>query len=324
MINLLELCADANTIGISGHIQPDGDCVGSTMALWQFLTKVYPEKTIEVRIDKPPATFHYMKGVSNIVYPKSVDEIETIYDVFILADTVAEPDRIGNAYPYFHSAKKTINIDHHITNSGSGDYNYIDATASSASELVYDLIAFADPEGKYMDEELAQTIYSGIIQDCGVFQYSNTSPKTLNIAAKLIAYGFDFATLIEETFYEKTFVQNKLLGLALDNCALTPDGILCYTIVDRKELESVGGADDDFEGIVNQLRHTKGAEVAALIKQTAKGNYKVSLRSGNLIDVSKVAAGLKGGGHKKAAGCTIDGNHDELVEIIWNEIKKQM
>jgi len=109
MINLLELCKDANTIGISGHIQPDGDCVGSTMALWQFLSKAFPEKTVEVRIDKPPVTFDFIKGISEIVYPKNnleennfdKGELETVYDVFIVADSVAEPDRIGAAYPYF-------------------------------------------------------------------------------------------------------------------------------------------------------------------------------------------------------------------------------
>ena len=203
MIDVLKECAGAKSIAISGHIRPDGDCVGAAMGLYQYLTNAMEETEVDVLLESPSDVFSDIKGVKQIISEMTED---TVYDVFIVVDSV--PDRIGFAYPYFKSAKKTINIDHHISNGGGTcDVEYIVPTASSASELVYDLV-----DKQYMDEELARTIYIGMIHDTGVFQYSNTSPKTLRIAADLLEYGFDFPKLIDETFYEKTYVQSQILG----------------------------------------------------------------------------------------------------------------
>lgn len=317
-MNLIAVCRKAQTIGISGHIRPDGDCIGSTCALWQFLKKVFPKKQIDVRLEKPADIYDFIPGVTDIV----TDDRDMVYDVFFVIDSV--PERIGRAEKYYQTAKTKVNIDHHITNPGCGDLCYIDAAASSASELVYDLIREADPEGKYMDEVLAKTIYLGIIQDCGVFQYSNTSPKTLRIAAELIAYGFDFPKLIDETFYEKTYVQNRVLGFALCNSGRCLSDSFIYSIITGKDMEALHADDHDFEGVVNQLRYTKGVKVAALLHETGEGTYKVSLRSGGAVDVSRVAAAFGGGGHVRAAGCTIGGSQEEMVEKLTAEIAKQL
>lgn len=332
MINLISLCQNAETIGISGHIRPDGDCVGSTCGLWQFLKKVFPDKRIDVRLEKPADIYAFVPGVAEIVTDEAeivtdkaepvADGAEPVYDVFFVIDSV--PDRIGAAEKYFRRAKTKVNIDHHITNPGGGDLCYIDAAASSASELVYDLIKEADPEGRYMDAALAETIYLGIIQDCGVFQYSNTSPKTLRIAAELIGYGFDFPKLIDETFYEKTNVQNRVLGFALSNSRLCLSDAFIYSIVTRKDMEALHAGDHDFEGVVNQLRYTKGVKAAALLHETDDGSYKVSLRSGGEVDVSRVAACFGGGGHVRAAGCTLTGSGEEIAARLTAEIEKQL
>ncbi len=318
MINLISLCQNAEKIGISGHVRPDGDCVGSTMGLWQFLSKRFPKKRVEVRLERPADVFDFIPGVSEIVD----NEEDVVYDVYFVVDSV--PDRIGGAEKYYKSAKTKVNIDHHITNKGSGDVCYIDATASSASELVYDLIKEADPEGEFMDEALAKTLYLGIIQDCGVFGYSNTSPKTLRIAANLISYGFDFPKLIDETFYEKTFLQNKVLGEALRKSVLCLSGQFVYSILTREDMNRLGAGDHDFEGIVNQLRYTKGVKAAAFLHETVDGSYKVSLRSGGMADVAKAAAALGGGGHVRAAGCTLEGTPEEIVERLVAQISEQL
>lgn len=318
MINLISLCQNAEKIGISGHVRPDGDCVGSTMGLWQFLSKRFPKKRVEVRLERPADVFDFVPGVSEIVD----NEEDVVYDVYFVVDSV--PDRIGGAEKYYKSAKTKVNIDHHITNKGSGDVCYIDAAASSASELVYDLIKEADPEGEFMDEALAKTLYLGIIQDCGVFGYSNTSPKTLRIAADLISYGFDFPKLIDETFYEKTFLQNKVLGEALSKSELCLSGQFVYSILTREDMNRLGAGDHDFEGIVNQLRYTKGVKAAAFLHETVDGAYKVSLRSGGMVDVAKAAAALGGGGHVRAAGCTLEGTPEEIVERLAAQILEQL
>ncbi len=318
MMNLISLCQNAEKIGISGHIRPDGDCVGSTMGLWQFLSKRFPEKKVEVRLEKPAELYDFIPGVSEIV---DNDE-DVTYDVFFVVDSV--PERIGDAEKFYKAARKKVNIDHHITNKGAGDVCYIDAAASSASELIYDLIKEADPEGAYMDEALAMTLYLGIIQDCGVFGYSNTSPKTLRIAADLISYGFDFPKLIDETFYEKTFIQNKVLGEALSKSVLCLSGQFIYSVITREDMNRLGAGDHDFEGIVNQLRYTKGVKAAAFLHETLEGSYKVSLRSGGMVDVAKAAAALGGGGHVRAAGCTLEGTPEAIAERLTAQISEQL
>lgn len=318
MINLISLCENAEKIGISGHIRPDGDCVGSTCGLWQFLRKVFPDKQIDLRLEKPADIYDFVPGIAQI----TDHEEETVYDVFFVLDSV--PDRTGSAEKYYKSAKVKVNVDHHITNPGCGDFCYIDAGASSASQLVYDLIKEADPKGKYMDVMLAETIYLGIIQDCGVFQYSNTSPKTLKIAAELISYGFDFPGLIESTFYEKTYVQNQVLGFALNHSTRCLADRFIYSVITRQDMEALGAGDHDFEGIVNQLRYTKGVLVAALLRETKEGSYKVSLRSGGEVDVAKVAAAFGGGGHVRAAGCTLGGKREEMTFRLAEKIAEQL
>lgn len=318
MIHLISLCQNAETIGISGHIRPDGDCVGSTCGLWQFLKKIFPDKQIDLRLERPAEIYNFIPGVADIVE----DETDMVYDVFFALDST--PDRIGAALKYYQAAKIKVNIDHHITNPGKGDACYIDADASSASELVYDIIKAADSEGRYMDAVIAQTLYMGIIQDCGVFQYSNTSPKTLRIAADLIAYDFDFSKLIDETFYEKTYVQNQVLGFALSKSERMLSDAFIYSVITREDMEKLGAGEHDFEGIVNQLRYTKGVCVAALLHQTEDGTYKVSLRSAGEVDVSKVAETFGGGGHIRAAGCSLEGTQEKMVTCLAEEIARQL
>jgi phosphoesterase RecJ-like protein len=164
----------------------------------------------------------------------------------------------------------------------------------------------------------------GIIQDCGVFQYSNTSPKTLRIAAELIAYGFDFSKLIDETFYEKTYVQNRVLGAALLKSKICLSDAFIYSMITQQDMDELGAGEHDFEGVVSQLRYTKDVKAAALLHETADGTYKVSLRSNGEVDVSKVAAAFGGGGHVRASGCTLSGTAEEMEAALIREIAKQL
>ena len=315
MMDLRKECEGAKTIAISGHIRPDGDCIGATMGLYQYLGKVLPEAQIDVLLETPSEVFGDIKGVKQII---SAKEDDTVYDVFIVADST--PDRIGFAYPYYEKAKKTINIDHHISNTGNlCDAEYIVPNASSASELVYDLI-----DKQYMDEELARTIYIGMIHDTGVFQYSNTSPKTLRIAADLLEYGFDFPKLIDETFYEKTTVQSQILGRTLLESILVLDGQCAVGVVTKKVMDFYGVTSKDFEGIVNQLRIIKGVEVAIFMYEKDTLEFKVSLRSCGKVDVSKVAEYFHGGGHVRAAGCNINGTYRDVINNLTEQIEKQL
>lgn len=314
MINILEECKGAKTIGIGGHIRPDGDCVGSCMSLYLYLKKELPGADIDVFLQKPADIFSCIEGVEEI-HTDFVSDKQ--YDVFFALD--CEKERLGEAEKFFDNAGKTVNIDHHISNSGSGDLNYIVPDASSASELVYDLL-----EKDKISEPIAKAIYIGIIHDTGVFQYSNTAPKTLQTAAELIKFGFDFPKLIEETFYQKSYVQNQILGRALLESILFMHGRCVVSSIDKKTMEFYDVDSKDLDGIVNQLRNTKGVDCAVFMYETGVLEYKVSLRSNEKVNVAKVAEYFGGGGHVRAAGCTMKGTFHDVINNLSLHIEEQL
>lgn len=315
-MDIFEEVKDAATIGISGHIRPDGDCVGSVMGLYLYLKKVCPKAKVEVMLEKPADVFACIKGMEEI-HTDFASDIES-FDVFFALD--AAKDRLGEAEKYFDGAKKKVNIDHHISNKGCGDVNYIMPKASSTSELIYDLIS----DKSLLDEEIAKVLYIGIVHDTGVFQYSNTAPSTLKAAAELISYGFDFSRLIDETFYEKTYVQNQILGRALLESILFMNGKCVVSMVDKRTMSFYEAQPHDLEGIVSQLRSTKGVECAIFMYQTDTLEYKVSLRSNGKVDVAKVAAFFGGGGHVRAAGATMQGTFHDIVNNLSDQIAAQL
>ena len=314
MKKIVEELKGAKSIAISGHIRPDGDCVGSCMGLYLYLTKEMPDSDVDVFLEKPSDVFNCIQGVDAIKDAACYQEAE--YDVFIALD--CSKDRMGDAEVIYDHAKKTINIDHHISNSGCGDVNYLRADASSASELVYELL-----DVEKMDVEIAKALYIGIIHDTGVFQYSNTAPATLIAASELIKFGFDFPKIIEETFYEKTFVQNQILGRALLESILFMDGKCIVAVISKKKMDFYGVTGKDLDGIINQMRNTKGVECAIFLYELDNLEYKVSMRSGGQINVSSIAQFFGGGGHVRAAGCTVKGTAHDVINNISAQIELQ-
>lgn len=312
--DLLDECKGAERIGISGHVRPDGDCVGACLGLGRYLGKCLPEAKVRVFLEKPADIFRDLAGFGEIVsdFPQ-----EEPFDVFFILDTTA--DRIGDADKYFRAAGKTVNIDHHISNSGSGHINYIQPDVGSTCELVYDLL-----EPGRLDREIAMALYTGIIHDTGVFQYSNTTPATLEKGARLIGYGFDFPKLIRETFYQKSYVQAQILGRALMESIRFMDGKCIVSAIERRTMEFYDVEPKDLDGIVNQLRNIAGVECAIFMYQTGVLEYKVSLRSGEKVNVAEVAVYFGGGGHVRAAGCTMTGTFHDCVNNLSLHIEKSM
>lgn len=320
MIDIIKECEGAKLIGITGHTNPDGDCIGTTLGLWQFLKKAMPQTEVTVYLEPIPEQFLFIKGAKEICQDYTKD---ICHDVMFVMDSV--PERCGDAQKYIDSAKKVINIDHHISNKGLCQINYIKPQASSAAQVLYELIA-SKPEYKaHMDMEMAQTIYIGVIHDSGVMQYSNTSPETLRIVADLISYGFDFSKLIDETFYEKTQKQSKILGKALMDAKPYLDGKCMTSLISKETMDEFDVVKADLSGIVNQLRIIKGVVVAVFGYQIDEETYKFSLRScTDDVDVSKVSGVFGGGGHVRAAGCSIKGAPEECLEKILKELEKQL
>lgn len=313
-LDLIKECREASRIGISGHIRPDGDCVGAVLGLQMYLRKCLPEADVRVYLERPADIFHEIKGFDEILsdFPD-----EAAFDVYFVLDCSA--DRIGGAEKYYRAAGKKINIDHHISNPGCGDVNYIRPEVGSTCELIYDLI-----DADQLDREMAMAIYIGMIHDTGIFQYSNTTPATMEKGARLITYGFDFPRLIRETFYQKSYVQTQIMGRALMESIRFMDNRCIVSAVDRKTMDFYGAEPKDLDGIVNQLRNIDGIECAVFMYQTGVLEYKVSLRTGESVNAAEVAACFGGGGHARAAGCTMQGTFHDCVNNLSRHIAEQM
>ena len=314
MMRIIDEVKDAKSIAVSGHIRPDGDCVGSVMGLYLYLQKEMPGAQIDVYLDKPADIFACISHIDDI---KSGFTTDKVYDVFIVLDTM--PDRLGDAEPIYHNARKKINIDHHISNPGCGDVNVIEPERSSTAELLYDLM---NPEK--VDEEIAKAIYIGIIHDTGVLRYSNTSPRTLQVTAELIKFGFDFSQIIEETFYEKTYLQTQIMGRAVLESMRIMNGRCIVSVVTRRMMEFYQATSKDLDGIINQLQSVRGVDCSIFMYETGTLEYKVSMRSGGKVDVAAVAVKFGGGGHMRAAGCTMNGTYHDIINNLSEEIAEQL
>lgn len=303
------------SIGVAGHIRPDGDCVGSATAIYGYLKKLFPDKKIDLYLESFNLAFGFLYGAEEARQDIGPD---ISYDAFVVVDC-ADESRIGVAHDAFWRAEKKIVIDHHISNNGYGDISCVDETASSTCEMIFRLIA---PEK--LDMQIAEALYLGMIHDTGIFQYSNTSAATLSAAAVLVSTGIDTARIIDETFYQKTYAQNLLLGRVLLASQLLLEGRCILSAVSQEEMEAYGVSARDFDGVVSQLRVTKGVEVAVLMYEVEPGNYKVSFRSNRSADVNKIASAFGGGGHIKAAGCNIAGPQWEAIARIVKEVEKEL
>lgn len=313
-MDLLQEVSGAKRIGISGHVRPDGDCVGACLSLWQYLKKNRPDAEVKVLLEQPPAIYEKLTGYGEI---ESGFPEEEPFDVYFALD--CNEERLGDAGKYFRSAGKRINIDHHITNEGCGDVNLVLPKIGSTCEILYDLFG-----EEALDREIAETLYTGIIHDTGVFQYSNTTPETMRKGAVLIGFGFDFAKLILETFYQRTYVQAQIMGRALLESIRFMDGRCIVGVVDRKTMDFYQATPKDLDGIVNQLRNIEGICCAIFMHETDEKEYKISLRSDESVDVSRVAMLFGGGGHARAAGCTMKGTFHDCVNNLSLHIERQL
>ena len=295
---------DVKTIAIGGHVRPDGDCVCSVMALYHYLQKELPEAKIDVYLEEPPAPFQILEGIEEIKSGFNTDEC---YDIFVALD--CNDERLGGALPIFRRAHKRINIDHHISNTGSGDVNIVEPERSSTAELLYDLM---------------EAVYLGIAHDTGVFRYSNTSPRTLQIASELLKFGFDFSALIEDTFFEKTYVQTQIMGRAVLESVRFMDNRCIVSMVTRRMMEFYQVGPKDLDGIVNQLQGVRDVDCAIFMYETGTLEYKVSMRSNGRVNVAQVAVKFGGGGHVRAAGCTMNGTYHDNINNISKEIAAQL
>ena len=322
-MNLRNELAGASTIGITAHEKPDGDAVGSCLALAMYLDALFAKENRDVRIDVfldpyPDNLKKHIPGTRFLCEKEKADK--TSYDVFIIMDSsvVRTGEVIEKAAK---KAGKRINIDHHVTNEGGSDVCEIDATASSSSEVLYRLM-----EKPLVNREIAQALYVGLVTDTGCFKYSNTSPATLRMGAELIAFGFDFPAIVQETFFERTYLQQKILGKVLTESSLQLDDRLIIGKLSHAEMQELGARKEDIEGVSSDLKLTTGTNCAIFFYENEKDSWRISLRSDEKVNVAAVAEHFAGGGHARAAGCRAKGRPEEflpeLIRLVEAELEK--
>ena len=314
-LNIKDFLDGVNTVCLTGHIRPDGDSVGSTLGLYGYLKKNFPEIEADVCLEPPSEKMNFLPNIDVIRtdYPDHEP-----YDLMICLDA-SNLERIGKAAKYFDEAKHTINIDHHISNTYFADENYVEGQSSSACEVLY---GFLDPDK--LDLDIAIALYTGIIYDTGVFKYKLTSPQTMNIAAELMKYGIPTDDVIDETFNNKTYEENRIFGYSVMKSQLVCDGSVIYSTLSQKEMEDFHVTTRDLEGIVPQLRMTRGVRVAVFAYETPAGDIKVSLRSDNTFNVNELATLFGGGGHVRASGLNMPGTLDDCIQKLLAEIEKRL
>lgn len=303
---------EQNSILLSVHKDPDGDALGSQLALMLALRKA-GKKVAAHNLDPVPEQYRFLPHCDEITTGKAVSGG---YDALVVLDS--EPKRTGlfdDAYP----ARTLVNIDHHGTNRSDWRLTWLDPDAAATGELVYRLVKALNVQ---MDREIAFCLYTAIFTDTGSYRYSNTTPESMRTSASLLEYGIDPWVVAENVYESFAFERLRLLGGALAGLERSKDGRIAWVVIPRELYTTTGTSSKDTENFINFVRAVKGVEVAALFRQTGERQYKVSLRSKGRVDVAAAAQALGGGGHRNAAGCVLDGTIEEIKKRVLTEVEK--
>ena len=285
----------APEVAIACHVNPDGDALGSALAASLGLRKLGKSTRVSWGDDpaRVPAALGFLPGLDHLLQPAEMRSADT----FLAVDCGAA-DRLGALEPLARTAQTLINVDHHPGNDGFGTVNIVVPTASSTAELVTALLRDL---GVALDREIATCLYTGVVTDTGRFSYTNSSPDTLRLAADLLSYDVPARAIAEEVFESSPYGYLKLVGRVLERAHLFEGERLVYSWVTLEDLEATGVALNETDKLVDLMRSTRDADVAALFKQQPGDGFRVSLRSKG-PSVGTIARAHGGGGHDLAAG----------------------
>ena len=305
-----------DNILLVAHASPDGDTLGSTCALFGALKAM--GKRVAMACESPvPAVYGFLPFAREMCV--GADKLPFEPDCLIAIDC-ADLQRLGTLQAVFERVKHTINIDHHRTNPGFADTSWIEPDASSTGALIFELMGVL---GVSMNHDLALCVFVAISTDTGHFAYSNTTHKTFAAAAKLAEYGLDMPSITNRLYRERSFSRTRLLGIVLSRAELLLEGSVSVSYVTREELNAHGGA-PDMEGMIELLRDIDSVETAVFLREKEKNLIKVSLRSKRYFDVGVFAARFGGGGHQRAAGCSVIGQLAEVREELLKQLLETM
>ncbi len=310
---ILKEIKEAKDIIMLTHENPDGDAMGSCLALYPALKSM--NKEVELVIPKHARVFNNLPGIENVKTEGSKKD----YDLAIAVDCAAL-NQLDGWSNYFEDAKYRIVIDHHSSNGMFGDLNYVDMSSPACAQVLFVLFRYYNWE---ITHDIGTCLMAGIITDTGGFQYSGVSKETFEIASNLLSQGVDITKLYKELLETHTKSSFELRKIALDRMEFLEDGKIAYTYITKKDEKKVKAETGDYEGIVNEGRNIEGVEVSIFLHEADDG-FKASLRANNYVNVSDVCMMFGGGGHVRAAGATMQGSPKQIKEKLVNEIKRQL
>ncbi|HEX21167.1 MAG TPA: bifunctional oligoribonuclease/PAP phosphatase NrnA [Actinobacteria bacterium] len=313
--DIIKIFNEENNFILTCHVQPDGDGIGSALALGKALLNSGKNVSIIYGDDKGlPTSYRFLPGFD--LFTSDAPDFDSY--IFVALDC-ANVERLGDLKDMAFESKLLVNIDHHPDNSNYGDINLVEPEASSCAELIYKVLRV----GEYtISHDIALCLYVGMVTDTGRWQYSNTNAHALRVAAELIECGVNPNYVFQNIYEKNTLPRLKITGLGLGKAVFMPELKFIYTVITREELNEVGAGVSDTESLVDWLRGVEGAMTAAVIKETFNDNIKVSLRSKGEIDVSAIAALFNGGGHKNAAGFVSHKSLSQTVDSLISTVEK--
>jgi len=310
---ILKCIKKSKNIVIVTHENPDGDAVGSSLAMYHALKGL--KKNVDIIIPEYAKCFNELPGIEEVI-----KESDKVYDLAISLD--AATDKLLNVWvKYFREADQRIVIDHHSTNTMFGDINYVDLSAPACAQVVYMLIKHYRWK---ITPEIGTCIMAGIITDTGGFQYSGVSKDTFNIAAELLDVGVNISKVYKKVFDTKTRSSFELRRIAIDRMEFLEDGKIAFTYVTNEDERKVNAGVGDYEGIVSEGRSVEGVEVSIFLHELKDGEFKISLRSNSYVNVSDVCIMFGGGGHIRAAGAKMTADPLVIRDKVVNEVKRQL
>jgi len=312
---LIEVLRKAPSVALFSHVSPDGDCIGSMLAMGLALEKMGKEVSF-YNPDPVPSYLSYLPGSSRVrqQLPSPQSKICLFMDCTDLG-------RVNLSRTQFSGETTVLNVDHHISNLFYGDFNWVDARACATGELVLTII---NKLGVELDVDMATNLYTAIVTDSGCFQYSNTTAQTHRVTATLLDIGVDMSGIHHNIFDQKPLAQIKLLQCALKGLEIYADGQFAMMSLSTEDFEKSGAELEMSEGLVNHARSIAGVEVAVLLKEVGPNEIKGGLRSNLWLNVNEIAAQFGGGGHQRAAGCTLRLPMTEAKQAIIAAIEEAL
>ena len=312
---MIDVLKKASMVALFSHVSPDGDCVGSMLALGLTLEKI-GKKVYIYNPDPIPDYLRFLPGSARINH-----ELPNPLPGVLLFVDCTDIQRVNLSMSQIPRECIVFNIDHHISNQRFGDFNLIEPQASASAEVVYN---FIKEMGSNIDQDIAVNLYTAIVTDSGCFQYGSTTAQTHRLTAELLDLGLDLPMIHHNIFDQKSLAQIKLLQCALSSLEVRDNGQLAVMHLSTEDFIKSGAKQELSEGLVNHARSIAGVEVAVLLKETGPCEIKVGLRSNLWLNVNEIAARFGGGGHKRAAGCTLKMPLLEARQIIIKAIAEDL